>query len=91
MKMGKIAKVTISLSRELLLEVDSIVKKSHCSRSSLVQEALESLVEEYLKKETKEKARRIYKDTAQSDRELADKFPSISSEALPQYKNDLKK
>jgi len=83
-KMGKTARATISLSKELLLEVDSIVKKSHCNRSSLVQEALESLVEEYLKKETKEKAGRIYREIAQSDRELADKFLSISSETLPQ-------
>ena len=82
--MGKAARATISLSKELLLEVDSIVKKSHCSRSSLVQEALESLVEEYLEKETKEKAGRIYREIAQSDRELADKFLSISSETLPQ-------
>lgn len=82
--MGKTARATVSLSKELLLEVDSIVKKSHCSRSSLVQEALESLVEEYLEKETKEKARRIYREVAQSDRELADKFLSISSETLPQ-------
>ena len=83
-KMGKTARATISLSKELLLEVDSIVKKSHCNRSSLVQEALESLVEEYLEKETKEKAGRIYREIAQSDRELADKFLSISSETLPQ-------
>jgi len=83
-KMGKTARTTISLSKELLLEVDSIVKKSHCNRSSLVQEALESLVEEYLEKETKEKAGRIYREIAQSDRELADKFLSISSETLPQ-------
>jgi len=82
--MGKTARTTISLSKELLLEVDSIVKKSHCNRSSLVQEALESLVEEYLEKETKEKAGRIYREIAQSDRELADKFLSISSETLPQ-------
>ena len=82
--MGKTARATISLSKELFLEVDSIVKKFHCSRSSLVQEALESLVEEYLEKETKEKAGRIYREIAQSDRELADKFLSISSETLPQ-------
>jgi len=82
--MGKTAKVTISLPKESLQEVDNIAKKSHISRSSLVQKALESLIEEYLERETKEKARTIYREIAQSDRELADKFLSISSETLPQ-------
>ncbi|MFQ6066350.1 MAG: CopG family ribbon-helix-helix protein [bacterium] len=85
--MGKTAKVTISLPKESLQEVDNIVKKFHCSRSSLVQKALESLLEEYLGEETKEKARRIYREIAQSDRELADKFLSISSETLSQCEN----
>jgi len=47
---GKTIKVTVSLPRELLQEVDSIAKDSYNSRSLLVKKALELLSDEYIEK-----------------------------------------
>jgi len=82
-EVGKTIKVTVSLPRELLQEVDSIAKDSYNSRSLLVKKALELLIDEYIEKKNIEEAKQIYSEIYQSNHKLAEEFLSISSETLP--------
>jgi metal-responsive CopG/Arc/MetJ family transcriptional regulator len=83
--MTQVTKIAISLPKDLLKQVDEIAEELKKSRSAIVRDALVAKVNDYMDRETAEKARKIYAEISKEDIELSEKFISISSETIPPY------
>jgi len=83
--MAQSIKIAVSLSNELLQEIDMISRNSRTSRSATFREALQMLVEKHHNAEALKKAKRIYQKTEVADRGLSEKFARLSAKTIPDY------
>ena len=78
-------KIAVSLPPDLLAQVDELARRLNESRSALVRRSLEKTLEQYTLQQTRHKAREIYAEIEETDRQLAEDFLTISAETLPPY------
>ncbi|MCD5390631.1 ribbon-helix-helix protein, CopG family [candidate division NPL-UPA2 bacterium] len=79
----KVAKIAISLPKDLLREVNKMEKEKHTTRSAVFKQALEILLRKRIEERFKEKVRPIYAKLAQEDRALAEEFLPLTQEVWP--------
>ena len=80
--MGRTAKLTVSLPRELILLADQIAREKKISRSKVVSACLQDLAE---KRRVAEMAEG-YKAIAREQRQFAAMTSKIAHEVLPEWK-----
>lgn len=80
--MGKTAKMTVSLPRELISVADQVARERKTSRSKVISDCLKDLAE---KKRTAEMIEG-YRAMAKQQKELADLAFKTASEVLPEWK-----
>lgn len=80
--MGRTAKLTISLPRELILLADQIAREKKISRSKVVSACLQDLAEKQRVAEMAEG----YKAMAREQRQFAAMTSKIAHEVLPEWK-----
>ena len=80
--MGRTAKLTISLPRELILLADQIAREKKISRSKVVSACLQELAEKQRVAEMAEG----YKAMAREQRQFAAMTSKIAHEVLPEWK-----
>lgn len=78
-------KIAVSLPSDLLAQVDELARRLNESRSAIVRRSLEQTLEQYALQQTLRKARKIYAEIEEADRQLAEDFLTISAETLPPY------
>ncbi len=78
-------KIAVSLPSDLLAQLDELARRLNQSRSALVRRSLEQTLEQYAFQQTLRKAREIYAEIEETDRQLAEDFLTISAETLPKY------
>jgi len=78
-------KIAVSLPPELLSQVDELARTLNVSRSAIVRRSLEQTLEQYAFQQTLRKAREIYAEIEETDRQLTEDFLTISAETLPTY------
>ena len=83
--MGTTAKVAISLPQPLLQRIDELARRLDETRSGFIRRSLERTVEEYDFEETVRRAREIYAEVDEEERELHEAFFSIAAETLPEW------
>jgi metal-responsive CopG/Arc/MetJ family transcriptional regulator len=79
---GRTAKLTISLPRELILLADQIAREKKISRSKVVSACLQDLAEKQRVAEMAEG----YKAMAREQRQFAAMTSKIAHEVLPEWK-----
>jgi len=82
--MGTTAKIAISLPQPLLQRVDELARKLNETRSAFIRRSLERTIEEHDFEETVRRAREIYAEIDEEERELHEAFFSIAVETLPE-------
>lgn len=80
--MGRTAKLTISLPRELISLADEIAREKKISRSKVVSSCLQELAEKYRIAEMAEG----YKTMANEQKQLAMMALEIEHEVIPEWK-----
>ena len=80
--MGRTAKLTVSLPRELILLADQIAREKKISRSKVVSACLQDLAEKQRVAEMTEG----YKAMAREQRQFAAMTSKIAHEVLPEWK-----
>ena len=80
--MGRTAKLTVSLPRELILLADQIAREKKISRSKVVSACLQDLAEKQRVAEMAEG----YKAMAREQRQFAAMTSKIAHEVLPEWK-----
>ena len=80
--MGRTAKLTVSLPRELILLADQIAKEKKISRSKVVSACLQELAEKQRVAEMVEG----YKAMAKEQKQFAAMASEIEHEVLPEWK-----
>jgi metal-responsive CopG/Arc/MetJ family transcriptional regulator len=83
--MAQTRRITISLPKEILNQVDDFAHKEKLSRSSTIRKAIENLIKENEKRRVLGKAAKIYAEIAESDRKLSEEFLGIASETLSTF------
>ena len=80
--MAQVAKIAVSLPKELLQQCDQMAQELRKTRSALVQTAIRAIVEEHQQKKAFLAAKEIYTQIADSDLKLNEAFLSISAETV---------
>ncbi len=80
--MGRTAKLTVSLPRELISLADQIAKEKKISRSKVVSACLQDLAEKHRVAEMAEG----YKAMAKEQKQFAAMSSKIAHEVLPEWK-----
>jgi metal-responsive CopG/Arc/MetJ family transcriptional regulator len=80
--MGRTAKLTVSLPRELIRETDRIAKQKKISRSKVISACLEDLV----KKQKAAEMAEGYINMAKEQKQYIDMASRILPEVLPEWK-----
>ena len=83
--MGTTAKVAISLPQPLLQRIDELARRLDETRSGFIRRSLERTIEEYDVEETVRRAREIYAEFAEEDRQLAESMIPAIRETLPEW------
>lgn len=81
-----VMKLGISFPSELVEEIDVISKGLKKSRSEVIRDAINKMINDYKKQQVIEKAERIYREIAEDDKRLAEDFLSICAEPVTTYK-----
>jgi len=80
--MGRTAKLTVSLPRELISLTDQVAREKKISRSKVVSSCLQELAERYRVKEMTEG----YKAMAKEQKQFTAVASEIAHEVLPEWK-----
>lgn len=80
--MSNTAKIAISLPKNLLQQIDHLVKEKHQSRSAIIRTAINGMIKSYIEQKALKSAKRIYSEIAKTDRKLSEEFISVSSETF---------
>ncbi len=78
-----VAKVALSLPASLLARIDRSARKSRLSRSAFVREVMERTLRQPHEDEILRKARHLYAEVGEEDRELSEAFLALAAETLP--------
>lgn len=77
--MGNTVKVAVSMHGDLLAQVDRFANRMGKTRSALVRDVLQEFIAVREEREALDKARRIYAEIEDADRELSEEFLRISA------------
>ncbi len=82
------ARVTLTLPKPLLAQVDALARRRGLSRSALVRASLETIVRAEQERETLTRARQLYAEIEAEDRTLAAAYLPLAAETIPPYREE---
>lgn len=80
-----LTRISVSLPGELVTEVDALAHQRQVSRSRLVWESLEQLLQQERHRQTLARARELYAAIEAEDAALAETWLSLAAETVPPY------
>ncbi len=80
-----LARVTLTLPQQLLSQIDELARRRGLSRSALVRESLEVVLQAQEEQSALALARQLYAEIEAEDRALAADYEPLVAETMPPY------